>query len=232
MPCAHVRLFRLYLNRPLIVILEDLGVSYESFKKHQDIAKKEVSSAKESLAQAASLFDHHGLGSAFRLPSVLLHLSKLGASLPSDKSFYSRLLEYSINHVLRLIKHKGAHYVLTHSTLSLLTNLFSARIPVYGGYNLVGIADVHRFLRTGEVFICINKYDGSGAKYLEGDVLISRSPVIHPGDVQIARAIGRPPEGSCFAIDPLPNTLVFNTTGTHYSTLSPSEVVRSHLEHL
>lgn len=46
-----------------------------------------------------------------------------------------------------------------------------------------------------------------------------RSPVIHPGDVQLARAIGKPPMGSCFEHEPLLNTVVFPTKGVHLSDL-------------
>jgi RNA-dependent RNA polymerase len=81
----------------------------------------------------------------------------------------------------------------------------------------VGIADVHQYLRPGEVFVCVNNFDGHRPKFLEGDVVVSRSPVIHPGDVQIARAIGAPPPGSCFSVEPLTNAIVFNTTGEHLS---------------
>jgi len=45
-------------------------------------------------------------------------------------------------------------------------------------------------------------------------VLISRSPVIHPGDVQVVRAIGRPPPDSPFAKESLVNTVVFSVNGT------------------
>ena len=40
-----------------------------------------------------------------------------------------------------------------------------------------------------------------------------RSPVIHPGDVQVVTAIGQPPEGSPFAMEPLANSIVFSIKG-------------------
>ena len=49
--------------------------------------------------------------------------------------------------------------------------------------------------------------------YLEGDILITRSPAIHPGDVQMVRAIGPPPINSPFANEKLPNCVVFATKG-------------------
>ena len=37
--------------------------------------------------------------------------------------------------------------------------------------------------------------------------------MIHPGDVQIVRAIGSPPPGSPFEKEPLPNAVVFSIKG-------------------
>ena len=37
--------------------------------------------------------------------------------------------------------------------------------------------------------------------------------MIHPGDVQVVRAIGQPPEGSPFATEPLANSVVFSIKG-------------------
>ncbi|KAJ7042548.1 RNA-directed RNA polymerase 2 [Mycena alexandri] len=182
-----------YLNRPLIMLLEGLGVPYTVFKGCQDTAVREVQQSTESLAAFARMLEMHGLGTAYRLPSVLLGLNQLGIDLSGNK-FYRKMLDFAVHHVLRLLKNK-------------------ARIPVKGGVTVVGVADVHRFLREGEIFVCTREPDSNRLKYLQGDVLISRSPTIHPGDVQLVRAIGAPPPGSCFAQEPLPNTVVFSVLG-------------------
>jgi RNA-dependent RNA polymerase len=181
-----------YLNRPLIMILEGLGVPYNTFKRYQDDAVAETQTSNESLRHAAMFLEAHGLGASFRLTSVMTSLDSLGVELPDD-AFHQRMMEFAVHHVLRELKHR-------------------ARIPVPGGWTLVGVADNHNFLREGQIFACV-KLEGSKARYLEGPILISRSPTIHPGDVQVAHAIGKPPEGSCFAIEPLPNTVVFSTQG-------------------
>jgi len=84
---------------------------------------------------------------------------------------------------------------------------------------LVGVADIHQFLEEGEIFACVKPVD-SPAIFLEGEILISRSPVIHPGDVRIVRAIGKPPPGSCFEKEPLQNTVVFATKGAFFCLVS------------
>ncbi|KAL0576516.1 hypothetical protein V5O48_005461 [Marasmius crinis-equi] len=183
-----------YLNRPLIMLLEGLGVPYETFRIYQELAKDEAKEAAESFDKASYFLQGHGLGTSFRIPSVLLNLSKLHISDIGDDGFYDKVMEYGINHVLRLLKHR-------------------ARIPVPGAYNLVGVADIHQYLPPKHVFVCIRPIDSwSEPRYLEGPVLVSRSPTIHPGDIQIVTAIGPPPLGSCFEQNDLANTVVFSTT--------------------
>ena len=183
-----------FLNRPLIMLLEGLGVPYEVFEDFQDKAVHEALQSTQSLGQAVRMLEAHGLGTSFRLSSVMLHLEKLGVYNIRHHIFYKKMLEYAINHVLRVLKNH-------------------ARIPIPNAWTLVGVADNHKFLKEGEIFVCIKTDQKTPAVFLEGPVLISRSPAIHPGDIQIAHAIGRPPKGSCFFEEPLPNTIVFSVLG-------------------
>jgi len=184
-----------FLNRPLIMLLEDLGVPFPVFKKYQDMAVLETTKATESLKQAATMLENFGLGSSYRLPSVLLSLDKLGIlNLPNDP-FYEKMLEYAINHILRQLKNH-------------------ARIPVPKAWTLVGVADIHGYLKPNEIFACVKPIN-SKVIYLEGPVLISRSPTIHPGDVMVVNAIGSPlRDSNCpFVREPLSNTVVFSIFG-------------------
>lgn len=191
---AFVRPSKYYLNRPLIMLLEGLGIPYDVFQTLQDAAVQDVSEAAGSLEKAAKTIDQFGLATSYRLSSTLQHLAKLGLT-PSDLGdFYDQMLTFAVHHILRDLKHH-------------------ARIPVHEGYTLVGVADIHRYLREGEVFACVTIPETDSIRYLEGPVLVSRSPVIHPGDVQVVRAIGRPPIGSPFAEESLVNTLVFSVNG-------------------
>ncbi|KAG6842522.1 hypothetical protein C0991_000048 [Blastosporella zonata] len=183
-----------FLNRPLIMLLENLGVDYGVFKHFQDKAVRETEQATQSLGKAARMLETYGLGSSYRLTSVMLSLAKLDVDDIPNNPFYHQMLVYATNHVLRLLKNH-------------------ARIPIPDAWTLVGVADIHKFLQEGEIFACVKPIDGP-VIYLEGPVVISRSPTIHPGDVQIAHAIGAPPEGSCFAREPLFNTVVFSVLGS------------------
>ncbi|OCH96496.1 RdRP-domain-containing protein [Obba rivulosa] len=183
-----------YLNRPLIMLLEGLGVPYEVFQELQDDAVRHVEDSRDSLENAARLLETHGLGSSFRLTSIMLNLHKLGVEPLMQDVFWRQMMDFAVNHVLRELKHH-------------------ARIPVPNGWTLVGVADVHRFLEEGEIFACVMPSEGAEPIYLEGPTLISRSPTIHPGDVQVVRAIGNPPANSPFAKESLRNTVVFSVKG-------------------
>ncbi|KAJ3556934.1 hypothetical protein NM688_g1751 [Phlebia brevispora] len=183
-----------YLNRPFIMILENLGVPYEVFRELQDNAVEHAERSVRSLEHSARLLETYGLGASFRLTSVMLSLHKLGLGPLQGNNFWERMMAFAIHHALRELKHH-------------------ARIPVPDAWNLVGVADIHGYLKENEVFACIVPTDGSGPIYLEGAVMVSRSPTIHPGDVQVVRGIGQPRPGSPFERESLRNTLVFSTQG-------------------
>jgi RNA-dependent RNA polymerase len=143
-----------YLNRPLIMVLEGLGVPYQTFKGYQDEAVSEAEHSREDFERAGRLLESYGLGASFRLPSVLYHLHKLGVPMQKDP-FYKHLLDFAINHVLRDLKHH-------------------ARIPIQTGYTLVGVADVHGWLQPDEVFACVVDRETKKLEYLEGDMIITR----------------------------------------------------------
>lgn len=97
-------------------------------------------------------------------------------------------------------------------------------------YTLVGIADVHDVLQEGEIYgrilsvfsaepvlkgsvVCIRR-PGEEPFWLSGPYLITRSPMIHPGDIQFVHAIGAPQRSdSPYGMEPLPNCIVFPCKG-------------------
>ena len=201
---AFVRPSKYYLNRPLIMVLEDLGIRYEVFQRLQDAAVRDVKDAATSLENAFKILDQFGLGTSYRLSSTLNHLAKLDLTPSIMGDFYDRMIEITIHHILRDLK-------------------YHARIPVDEGYTLVGVADIHGYLQEGEVCACATIPETGSIHYLEGDVLVSRSPIIHPGDVQVVHAIGRPPPGSPFEKEPLMNTIVFSIKGSETFRTLPTQ---------
>jgi RNA-dependent RNA polymerase len=143
-----------YLNRPLIMVLEGLGVRYDTFEAYQDKAVMDAKRARQDFERAGRLLRSFGLGASFRLPSIMFHLHKLGVPMQKKDPFYKHLMDFAINHVLRELKHH-------------------ARIPI-PGYTLVGVADVHGWLRPNEVFACVVNQKTKELDYLEGDMVITR----------------------------------------------------------
>lgn len=136
---AFDRPMTLCLNRPLIMLLETLGVPLEPFMELQQAAVRETELANESLDTAAHLLDQYGLGTAYLMTSILLQLHKLKVKLKTPDreegfvSFLRRSIRFGVNDVLRDMKHKS-------------------RIPLPGAWMLVGVADEYDFLKEGEIY--------------------------------------------------------------------------------
>ena len=141
-----------YLNRPLITVLSGLGVEYKTFKFYQDMAVREAQDASKDLERASRMLESFGLSASYRLPSIMLHLHKLGVKMPTER-FYHNMMEFATNHVLRELKHH-------------------ARIPI-PGWTLVGVVDVHGFLEADQVFACVQDFNGRKT-YIDGRVVVTR----------------------------------------------------------
>jgi hypothetical protein len=170
----------MFLNRPLIMLLEHLGVKDETFIGLQNDAIHSVESTRTSFQEASKLFQQHGFGSSFRLPSLFNNIVKQ-LKVPDDSisphtlqcDLITTSLAYAATHVLREIK-------------------FRARIAVPGSYTLIGVSDEWGCLREGEIYATIQDERNGISEAVRGRVLITRSPQIHPGDVQFVRAVRRP----------------------------------------
>ncbi len=90
---------RLFLNRPLIMLLEGLGVPCEVFLDFQRKAVERARNSEHSIEASAKILEEYGLGSAFRLTSVLNNLVKLDCDIGSH--FETDLMKLAIFHVLR-----------------------------------------------------------------------------------------------------------------------------------
>ncbi|KAI0671718.1 RdRP-domain-containing protein [Trametes maxima] len=202
------------LCRPLIMVLEDLGVRKEAFLQLQDRAKADVVTANDSITKTCALLKKHSLGNGYGLRRILQHLEEAGMQMPREKSkertaidndFVLRLIKYAQSHILREIKHE-------------------ARIPIPDAHQLVGVVDegpayVNRgykdvfCLKEGQIFVCVQDPDGGEPQYVKGQVSISRNPHIHPGDVQRVHAIGKPPDDKLCFFRNLRNVVVMPSVG-------------------
>jgi hypothetical protein len=171
----------MFLNRPMIVILEHLGVKDDSLINLQDITVHDVQSSCTSFVDASKLFGRHGLGMSFRLASLLTNLkTRLGLDIESSSAhggLRHRLINESIRcacaHALREIKHR-------------------AHIPVPNSFTLLGVSDEWGCLDEGEIYATGFDDHTRVSQPIQGRVLITRSPQVHPGDLQFTTAVRRP----------------------------------------
>ncbi|KAK0228867.1 RNA dependent RNA polymerase-domain-containing protein [Armillaria fumosa] len=200
-----------YLNRPLVMILEDKQVRRDSLQELQDNAVADTVIIDESIKDFNSILQAHSLGSQYRLSYILDKISTLGFDIqpqgrtPSiDTPFLKQIRQVAKIDVLREIKHQS-------------------RIPIPGSYLLVGIPDegpayeqngyANVFtLKQNEIYACIQKRPGDEPEWILGPCTISRSPVVHPGDIQ--QVIGVKPRDNMFcAFAHIRNAVVLPSVG-------------------
>jgi hypothetical protein len=164
----------LYLNQQLIKILEDMGVNEKWFLDLQALEVERLRRATSNAVNASHFLRAQGIGQKINLPWFIKMLAKLKLAFYDDE-FFVNLVEMAALIELRTLKHK-------------------ARIPVKKGYTLLGIMDETGILEDGEIF-CIVDVGGQG-KVITGvrgkQVIITRSPALHPGDIQLAKAVDVP----------------------------------------
>ena len=184
-----------FLNRPLIKLLEDLGIHPRQFLKLQAQATAKITNSRTALASAIMLLRDWSLAPATHFTQTLDYLARhsvtRGAAFANP--FVSRCLDAAVTHALREIKHSG-------------------RIPLPGCYNLVGVLDVNECLGPDEIYAKLVHGDGR-VEYVSGRIAISRSPTNHPGDCRIVQGVGRLPLGIGERIRGLHNCVVFSSQG-------------------
>ena len=180
-----------YLNRPLIMLLEHLGVVPDVITNLQSSSIREVQSIQTSLIQATKVFLQHNLGTSYHLPSLFNNISKyLGLDISDHpNSLHHHLMEKVLycaaTHALREIKYR-------------------AHILVPGSVTLLGVSDEYDCLAEGEIYATVYDERKKTEWFVEGKVLITRSPQVHPGDVQFVTAVRRP------ELNHLKNVVVFS----------------------
>ncbi|QRW18035.1 RNA-dependent RNA polymerase [Rhizoctonia solani] len=188
---------------PLVVLLWSGGVEDDVFLNLMKDNLAETMSGMTTLGGAAKLLIANRLGVPFQIASTLNRLSRLKIELGQDgvrTSGLHKLLNATLFHIKRDLKHKS-------------------RIKVPDSYTLVGVCDEDDYLRPRQIYACVQHFDQRSGKaevrYLKGRYLVTRSPVIHPGDAQVVWAIGEPPVDSPFYGEGnnLPNIVVFSSKG-------------------
>ncbi|KAK9900462.1 RdRP-domain-containing protein [Cystobasidium minutum MCA 4210] len=166
------------LNRPLIKILEDLGVPFEPLLKLQRAMETGIYQGIRSIGSASIWLDKSGFGTAFHAPTIFKMLHRHRISFGNLPPQLAKFLQCS----------------LTYAAIKALRNIkYRSRIYLPDCWTVVGGIDESGTLEEGEVFVCIKPEKGNtAAQYISGQVAVTRSPQMWPGDVRMLKAIGRP----------------------------------------
>jgi hypothetical protein len=188
---------QLFLNRPLIKILEDLGVPEESFIALQDAAVSQLKEAVDHALSAADFLERERIAEAMDVPDLIRNMHEIGIDGLEDV-FLQTAVEAATKLHMRDLKYRG-------------------RIPVEKGVKLFGIMDETGYLKEDEIYCAIQT--PKGYREVLGDpkgtgfrakALISRSPSMHPGDVQLVYVVDVPPDSP---LNSLHNVVVFSQHG-------------------
>lgn len=180
------------LNRQFIKLFEDLGVPNGVFMTLQETAVEDLRHRASNNTNAASFLEQTECTKATKMPGLLSHLEHLGLDYRQDAFLY-KIVEMLIVTKLREIKYRG-------------------RIPVESGVTLYGIMDETGELREGEIFVVTEASPAGGRKVLEKDhIVVTRSPALHPGDIQIVNAVSVRLDSP---LQQLSNVVVFSQHGT------------------
>ncbi|KAK5997775.1 putative RNA-dependent RNA polymerase 1-like protein [Cladobotryum mycophilum] len=186
---------KLVLNRQIIKILEDMGTKDQWFMDQQNKALTTLRAVTSSASNTGTFLEYQDIGSVAGLPRLIKLLDKMNIDYRRDR-FMKSLVEHVVLRELRMLKHK-------------------ARIPVDQGVTLFGVMDETAFLKEGEIYVTYDrKYDKIQGRVKgslkDGYVIVTRSPALHPGDVQYVKMV-TPPDGH--PLRHLENCIVFSQRG-------------------
>lgn len=183
----------LVLNRQMIKILEDMGVVLKWFLDMQNIELKRLREVTADPYSVADFLKHKKVGEGIRVHRLFRQAANMNIDWRKDL-FLRSIVEAMVLRDLRLLKHK-------------------ARIPISEGITLFGVMDETGFLQENEVYVT---YDFSSTRNRfqpppgEGNLIVTRSPALHPGDIQFPRNV-IPPAGH--PLHDLSNVIVFSQRG-------------------
>ncbi|CAN8004352.1 unnamed protein product [Ixodes hexagonus] len=162
------------LNRPLITILEQLGVPAHVFIRLQEDMILEFTDALVCERNAVDM-----LAAWAKLAMPFQELTRAGFQLTLDPFFRSLLLAVYRNAVA------GLRYKTRIA------------LPVDRARNMLGVVDTTGVLRYGQVFVQCSEMGVKASrppkrKVITGEVLVTKCPCLHPGDVRKFTAIDVP----------------------------------------
>ncbi|KAK4553479.1 hypothetical protein LTR86_009536 [Recurvomyces mirabilis] len=188
---AALKPLPMVLNRQFVKILEDLGVPTDSFLELQRHAVDRLRCRLNNVNNTAGLMDEIETTRAARISELITRLDEIGVDFRADAFLYS-IVEMAVMTKMRDIKYRG-------------------RIPVEQGATLYGIMDETGFLEEGEIYVAMEAGpDGGRHTIVRKRIVVTRSPAMHPGDVQLVNAVEVPDTSP---LKDLRNVVVFSSKG-------------------
>ncbi|EAU30181.1 predicted protein [Aspergillus terreus NIH2624] len=167
--------YPLVLNRQIVKILEDIGVPDDWFFGLQNDRLRQLQLISSSADKTATFLKDAKIADSIGLYKLFRWCYWMDLDYREDP-FLRSIVEAMILRELRLLKHKS-------------------RIPVPQGMTLYGIIDETGYLKENEVFITFDTISGLyAAPPGPGPVLVTRSPALYDGDIQVARNVVPPPD--------------------------------------
>ncbi|KAI1769919.1 RdRP-domain-containing protein [Hypoxylon cercidicola] len=183
----------LVLNRQMIKILEDMGVKESWFFDTQNRELTRLRMIAAYVRNTVEFLKRQKVAEQINFSRFIRRLHKIGIDYKKD-AFLCSVVETVILREVRLLKHK-------------------ARIPIEKGITLFGIMDEFGFLEEDEVYVTFEKNRftrSSDLDICDKLVIVTRSPALHPGDIQVRRAVLPPPY---HPLRSLKNCIVFSQKG-------------------
>lgn len=186
----------MFLNRPLIVLMEYLGSSIERIIELQDRSINEAQSVRASFLNASKVLQQHGMGASFHLPSLFRNMASI-LNLTMARHYNETEPEGMYNDLIATALHCAETHILRELK-------YRAHIAVPGSFTLLGVSDEWDCLAEGEIYATVSDEKSKLYKEITGMVAITRSPQIHPGDVQRVTAVRKK------ELEHLTNVVVFS----------------------
>ncbi|KAF2459589.1 RNA dependent RNA polymerase-domain-containing protein [Lineolata rhizophorae] len=180
----------MYLNRPLVKILEDLGVPASNLLRLQEDMINELKELTYNPVNAATFLEFNYVNGCADPSGLIRRLNDIGLNFHDDP-FLRSLVEITAVMQLRDIKHR-------------------ARILVKNAHTLYGIMDESGYLKEGQIYCTVIDRNGVRKVYVQNNVMITRSPAMDPGDVQLVQAVDVPANSP---LNSLQNVIVFSSKG-------------------
>jgi len=149
-----------------------MGVSNDWFYRQQNRALHRLQLITAHIANTVGFLQRQKIADSIGFPQMIRRLDEIGIDYRNDR-FLCSVVEATVLSELRLLKHK-------------------ARIPIDEGVTLFGIMDETGYLEEGEVYITFDNADfisGHASDLDNLKVIVTRSPALHPGDIQLATNI-------------------------------------------